>query len=81
MIPLMDKGSLQFITSVMVLNQQVEGVGGDDVNTLLDEADSHLRRSGSLHQPKRPTTTRRISLYTTEVMKKIRELRGISYPL
>jgi len=80
MIPLLDKGSLQFITSVIVPEPAGGGVGGDDVNTLLDEADSRLREIRFLASTEETYRLRRISLYTTEVMKKIRELRGISYP-
>ncbi len=80
MIPLMDKGNLQFITSVIVPEPTGGGAGGDVVNTLLDEADSRLREIRFLASTEETHRLRRISLYTTEVMKKIRELRGISYP-
>ncbi|WP_319580005.1 response regulator [uncultured Methanospirillum sp.] len=80
MIPLMDKGSLQFITSVIVPEPAGGGAGGGIVNTLLDEADSRLREIRFLSSTEETHRLRRISLYTTEVMKKITELRGISYP-
>ena len=80
MIPLMDKGNLQFITSVIVPEPTGGGAGGDVVNTLLDEADSRLREIRFLASTEETHRLRRISLYTTEVMKKIRDLRGISYP-
>lgn len=80
MIPLMDKGSLQFITSVIIPEPTGGGAGEDIVNTLLDEADSRLRTIRFLASTEETYRLRRISLYTTEVMKKIRELRGISYP-
>lgn len=80
MIPLMDKGNLQFITSVIIPEPTGGGAGGDIVNTLLDDADSRLREIRFLASTEDTYRLRRISLYTTEVMKKIRELRGISYP-
>lgn len=78
MIPLMDKGNLQFITSVIV--PEPAGSSGPGMNTLLDEADSRLREIRFLASTEETYRLRRISLYTIEVMKKIRELRGISFP-
>lgn len=80
MIPLMDKGNLQFITSVIIPEPTGGGAGEDIVNTLLDDADSRLREIRFLASTEETYRLRRISLYTTEVMKKIKELRGISYP-
>lgn len=79
MIPLMERGTLQFITSVIV-PEAASGVVNSGMNTLLDEADSRLREIRFLASTEETYRLRRISLYSTEVLKKIRELRGISYP-
>jgi len=81
MIPLMDKENLQFVTSVIVPEPATSGTGVTvGMNTLLDEADSRLREIRFLASTEETHRLRKISLYTTEVMKTIRELRGISYP-
>jgi len=79
MIPLMDKGNLQFVTSVIVPELAGSGITAG-MNTLLDEADSRLREIRFLASTEETYRLRKISLFTTDVMKIIRELRGISYP-
>lgn len=83
MIPLMDKGSLEFISSVILPEPAGVSPGGQAVpgmNTILDEAEMRLKEIRHLASPEETFRMRRISLYSTEVLKRIKELRGISYP-
>ena len=79
MIPLMDRRTLQFISSV-ILPEQSGIPGGPAVagmNTLLDEAEARLKEIWYLASPEENHRMRKISLYSTEVIKKIRELDGV----
>jgi DNA-binding NarL/FixJ family response regulator len=83
MIPLMDRGTLEFISSVILPEPAGVGSGTSAIpgmNTLLDEAESRLKEIRYLASPEDTYRMRRISIYSTDVLKKIRELRGISYP-
>jgi DNA-binding NarL/FixJ family response regulator len=83
MIPLMDRGVLQFISSILLMepagiptiNPAMAGM-----NTLLDEAEGRLREIRYLASTEETYRLRRISLYSTDVLKKIREIREISHP-
>jgi CheY-like chemotaxis protein len=79
MIPLMDRGNLQFVSSIL-LPEPAGGSAVSGMNTLLDEAENRLREIRFLASTEETYRMRRISLYTTEVIKKISELRNISYP-
>lgn len=83
MIPLMDRGNLQFISSVILPEPAAINAGASantGMNTLLDEAENRLKEIRYLASPEETYRMRRISLYSTEVLKKIKELQGISYP-
>ncbi len=82
MIPIMDHGDLQFISSILLPEPAGIGPGGamNGMNTLLDESENRIREIRFLASTEETYRMRRISLYTTEVLKKIRELREISYP-
>ncbi len=83
MIPLMDKGNLEFISSIILPEPAGVAPGGGilpEMNTLIDEAETRLKEIRYLASPEETYRMRRISLYSTEVLKKIKELRAISYP-
>ncbi len=82
MIPLMERGSLQFISSIVFPEPQglSGGASPAGMNTLLDEVENQLAEIRFLSSTEETLRLRKISIFSTEVLKKIRELRAISYP-
>lgn len=80
MIPLMERGTLQFVSSIIFPEVQGGGMSPSGMNTLLDEVENRLAEIRYLASTEETYRLRRISVYTTEVLKKIKELRSISYP-
>lgn len=80
MIPLMDHGNLQFITSILIPEPSVGGGALGGMNTLLDEAENQLKEIRLLSSTEETYRMRQISLSTSDILKKLREIREISYP-
>jgi CheY-like chemotaxis protein len=82
MIPLMERGVLQFISSVLLPESSGQSGGGTvaGMSTLLDEAETRIREISFLASPEDTHRMRKISLYAIEILKKVRELREISFP-
>ena len=82
MIPLMERGTLQFVSSIVFPESGISpgGASAIGMNTLLDEVENRLAEIRFLASTEESHRLRRISVYSTEVLKKIRELRDISYP-
>ncbi|MFH0967785.1 MAG: hypothetical protein V1862_08905, partial [Methanobacteriota archaeon] len=80
MIPIMDHGNLQFISSILLPEQAEMIAGGTAISTLLNESENRIREIRFLASTEETYRMRQISLYSTEVLKKIRELRETSYP-
>ncbi|HWQ66830.1 MAG TPA: response regulator [Methanospirillum sp.] len=78
MIPLFERGTLQFISSVIFPDAGGAGEALSGMNTLLDEAENRVKEIRFLASTEETFRLRKISLYSTEVIRKLRELRGIS---
>jgi CheY-like chemotaxis protein len=79
MVPLMERGVLQFVSSIL-MPEPGQGAGSslNGISSIIDEAESRLKEIQYLASPEETYRMRQISLYSTEVMKKIRGLKEIS---
>ena len=83
MVPLFDRENLQFISTIIVRESGREISYGDDIDgviNILDDAERKIREIQFLSSPEDTYRFRQISVHTTELLKKIEEVRTISFP-
>lgn len=82
MVPLMERGVLQFISSIL-MPEPASGIGGgfasSGSHSLFEEVESRLKEIQYLASPEETHRMRQISLISTEILKKIRSLKDSMY--
>ena len=80
MVPLMERGVLQFISSILMPEPAGMAAGNPGMSTIIEEAELRLKEIQYLASTEETYRMRQISLYSTEVLKKVRSLREVSSP-